>query len=165
MQPSPLAKTDGTVKRDTKMVAQTEVQDNPMVVALDELVDMATEIVRETVRVHGNARAAIEPYTDTVKAMVAERLTHSEKRACGLVNDTEADAVEVLLRASAIKRERSFERRNAQTSRVGWRPRKTSRKRLAEDIAHSIREHEGRQVSDYTTDPELVAMVTQALGW
>jgi hypothetical protein len=33
------------------------------------------------------------------------------------------------------------------------------------DIAHSIREHQGRQVSDYTDDPDLAAMVVKELGW
>lgn len=63
------------------------------------------------------------------------------------------------------KRNRNFERRNAQTSRAGWRPRKTSKARLANDIAESIRTNEGREISHYTVDPELVGMVKRVLGW
>jgi hypothetical protein len=95
------------------MVAQTQTEDNTLAVPMDMMVHMATEIVRETVRVHGDARVAIDPYTDTVKTMVAEQLTHSEKRAAGLITDDATDTVETLLRASSVARERSFERRNA----------------------------------------------------
>lgn len=63
------------------------------------------------------------------------------------------------------KKNRNFERRSAQTSRGGWRPRKTSKTQLARDIAESILSHEGREISDYTVDPELVFMVKRALGW
>jgi hypothetical protein len=63
------------------------------------------------------------------------------------------------------KQNRSFERRNSQTSRAGWRPRKTSQKRLAEDIALSIQAHEGREIAHYTLDLELTSMVKTILGW
>ena len=66
---------------------------------------------------------------------------------------------------SAGKRNRNFERRSAQTSRAGWKPRQTSKPRLARDIAESIRGHEGREIAHYTVDPELVIMVQKALGW
>lgn len=62
-------------------------------------------------------------------------------------------------------RNRNFERRSAQTSRAGWKPRQTSKPRLARDIAESIRAHEGREITHYTLDPELVIMVQKALGW
>lgn len=60
---------------------------------------------------------------------------------------------------------RNHERRNAQTSRTGWRPRQTSKAKLARDIAESMRAHEGRDISYYTLDPELISMVKKALGW
>jgi len=59
---------------------------------------------------------------------------------------------------------RSFERRNAQTSRKGWRPRQTSDKKLAVDIAASLRENPGREVSVYTSNPAVVAMVQELMG-
>jgi hypothetical protein len=62
------------------------------------------------------------------------------------------------------KKNRNFERRNAQTSRRGWKPKQTSRSKLAKDIAASILAHEGREISDYTADPELMVMVKKALG-
>lgn len=62
------------------------------------------------------------------------------------------------------KKNRNFERRSVQTSRAGWKPRQTSKTRLAADIAESIRAHEGREISDYTLDPTLVIMVQRALG-
>lgn len=146
------------------MLAQSLNEINVLTVPVDELVTIATAIVKETVRLHGDARAAIEPYTNTVKNLVAKQLTHSEQKAAGLIPDDETDAIEVLLRAASVKRERSFERRNAQTSRRGWRPRGTSSKKLAEDIAHSIKTNAGRGIGDYTSDPELAIMVQKALG-
>lgn len=146
------------------MIAQDMQKNNSMALPMDMMVNIATEIVRETVRIHGSARAAIEPYTDAVKGQVAARLTYSERKAAGLLRDGEQDTVESLLRAASVARERKRERTNAQTSRMGWKPRKTSNKRLAEDIAHSMREHKGRDISHYTTDPELVGMVKKALG-
>ena len=62
------------------------------------------------------------------------------------------------------KRNRSFERRSAQTSRAGWKPRQTSKARLAKDIAHSIKMHKNRAISDYTLDSELEIMVQMELG-
>src|SRR5687768_578607 len=147
------------------MLAQGLNEINGLTVPADELVTIATAIVKETVRLHGDARAAIQPYTNTVKNLVAKQLTHSERKAAGLIPDDEADSIEVLLRAASVSRERKFERRNAQTSKAGWHPRKTSRRRLAADIAHSMQSNKGRSISDYTTDPELVVMVQSALGW
>lgn len=135
-----------------------------LAVPLDELVDLATAIVKETVRVHADAKAAIEPYTPTVKRLVAERLTYSEKKAAGLLSQDEVDAIEYVLRASAVQRERKYERRSAQTSRAGWRPRKTSKKQLAKDIAASIIGNPGRTVADYGCDAEVAGMVNQILA-
>lgn len=149
--------------KDTKMIAETSPQ-SKLAMPLDELVAMATAIVKETVRVHANAKAAIEPYTHTVKKLVSAQLTYSERKAAGLLSQDEVDAIECVLRASAVKRERNHERRNAQTSRVGWRPRKTSKRRLAQDIVHSIKSNEGRSIRDYTADPELVELVQSALA-
>lgn len=146
------------------MITQDIPKGNSLSISIDMMVNIATEIVKETVRIHGNARIAIEPYTDTVKRLVAERLTYSERKAAGLVADDEQDTVETLLRAASVARERKRERTNAQTSRKGWRPRKTSQKRLAEDIAASMKAHEGRDIEHYTTDPDLIMMV-QKLGW
>ena len=151
--------------KDTLMIARQVGKSNALAMSVDELVRLATCIVKETVRVHGDAQAAIAPYTNVVKNLVSAQLTHSERKAAGLVSEDADDVVEILLRASAVSRERSFERRSAQTSRAGWRPRKTSRKRLVADIVHSMEVNTGRQISDYTTDPELIEMVQKGLGW
>jgi len=145
------------------MVAEI-LPESKLVVPLDELVAIATEIVRENVRLHGDAKAAIEPYTPTVKKLVAANLTYSEKKAAGLLSQDELDAIEYVLRASAVQRERSHERRSAQTSRAGWRPRKTSKKRLAEDIAASMMANPGRTLTDYGCDAEVAGMVNEILA-
>lgn len=154
----------GTKRKDKHMIAHDMPKDNSLAIPMDMMVDMATEIVRETVKIHGDARIAIEPYTDTVKCLVSERLTYSERKAAGLLAENEQDTVEAFLRDAAKRGEKKRERTNAQTSRKGWKPRRTSNRRLAEDIAHSIRSHAGRTISDYTTDPELVGMVQKALA-
>jgi hypothetical protein len=50
-----------------------------------------------------------------------------------------------------------------QCARPGWQPRRTSRRRLAQDIARSIqqaRQHgDLRPIGLYTHDPDLAAMV------
>lgn len=61
-------------------------------------------------------------------------------------------------------RHKKGERQNAQTSRAGWRPRKTSQCRLARDIAQSILDHPGRTPEHYTNDPDLIAQIVDALG-
>ena len=55
------------------------------------------------------------------------------------------------------------QRQNAQTSRRGWKPRKTSEQKLAEDIAHSISTHPGRIIEDYKVNDSLAAMVSELL--
>jgi len=59
-------------------------------------------------------------------------------------------------------------RTNSQTSRKGWRPRKTSDARLAIDIADSIRTHAVAGVNksawDYTSRLELIERVEALLG-
>lgn len=63
---------------------------------------------------------------------------------------------------------KSNTRQNAQTSRKGWRPRKTSDARLANDIAASIMSHaENGTVKtphDYTKRTEIIEMVESLLG-
>jgi hypothetical protein len=62
----------------------------------------------------------------------------------------------------------AHERQNAQTSRRGWKPRKTSDKKLANDIAASIREHRAQGVirnpDHYTERSEIIALVNQLLS-
>lgn len=60
-------------------------------------------------------------------------------------------------------KKRNFERRNAQTSRAGWRPQWNGLRQLAEDIAESMRQHPERNIRHYTTDEELIAMVETVL--
>ena len=59
-------------------------------------------------------------------------------------------------------------RTNAQTSRPGWRPRKGTKRQLARDIAASLQEHRAagrvRCISDYTTCPLTIALVTEELA-
>ena len=59
-------------------------------------------------------------------------------------------------------------RTSAQTSRPGWRPRKSSPAQLARDIAASIRQHRaaGRPaaIANYTTNPITIALVEQELS-
>lgn len=75
------------------------------------------------------------------------------------------DGTMVATHSTDGKKNHKFERRNAQTSRAGWRPRQTSKRRLAIDIAESMRQHVGREITHYTLDPELISMVKQILGW
>lgn len=62
---------------------------------------------------------------------------------------------------------KSNTRQNAQTSRKGWRPKKTSDHRLAIDIADSIRRHAEngvvKSISDYTSRDRIFYMVTALL--
>lgn len=83
----------------------------------------------------------------------------------GRVQQIMLDNTIVANEMSVSNRNHNFERRNAQTSRAGWRPRQTSKARLAKDIADSIRAHQGREITHYTVDPELVSMVQKVLGW
>lgn len=69
------------------------------------LADLAADIVRETMRNGGNAKLALAPYSDAVKALVASKLTHSERKAAGLVAGDEPDPLEAALRAQAENRE------------------------------------------------------------
>lgn len=66
-----------------------------------------------------------------------------------------------------MKTAKSNTRQNAQTSRRGWRPKKTSDHRLAVDIAESIRQHAengvAKSISDYTSREKIVCMVTALL--
>lgn len=59
-------------------------------------------------------------------------------------------------------------RTNAQTSRQGWRPRRTSDTRLARDIADSIRAHAEfgvvKSAWDYTSRMEVLERVETILG-
>jgi hypothetical protein len=59
------------------------------------------------------------------------------------------------------------ERTNFQTSRRGWRPRRTSERRLAQDIAESIRAHGEHGVVksawDYTSRIEVIEAVERIL--
>lgn len=70
---------------------------------------------------------------------------------------------EIVAQAGAPRHQKG-ERKNAQTSRAGWRPRKTSQCRLALDIAQSILDHPGRTPEHYTNDPNLIARIVAALG-
>ena len=60
------------------------------------------------------------------------------------------------------------ERSNFQTSRRGWRPRRTSDAKLARDIANSIKSHAAAGVVksawDYTSRLELIERVEVLLG-
>ena len=67
-------------------------------------------------------------------------------------------------RMPGSKKNRNFERRNAQTSRAGWRPRQTSQIQLAKDIAESMRGHPDREITHYTLDSELISMVQRELS-
>ncbi len=59
-------------------------------------------------------------------------------------------------------------RTNAQTARPGWRPRQRTKRQLARDIVASLREHRAagrvRCISDYTTCPLTIALVTEELA-
>jgi hypothetical protein len=80
-------------------MAQNETNDNEI------LADIAAMIVRETIRIRGDAKLSISPYSDDVKALVAGKLTHSERKAAGLVDPNEPDPLEMALRAHAENRE------------------------------------------------------------
>ncbi len=62
------------------------------------------------------------------------------------------------------------DRRSHQRARPGWRPRRTSQRQLAQDIAESILEH--RELGDtryiqpheFTANPIVQAMVLQLLA-
>lgn len=69
----------------------------------EELVRIAVEIVRETIRRGGNAELAIEPYNDEVRTLIKIELTHSERKAAGLID--EADPLQSALMAMVIRRE------------------------------------------------------------
>ncbi len=132
---------------------------------LDIMVSMALNILRETIRLGHNAKMAIEPYTDTVKKLVAEQLTYSEQKACGLLSDDANDTVQEYLKSMCNHREKkAYERQNVQTSRKGWKPRKTSNRKLARDIADSLRQHPDRTVDFYQVSEEVAAMISDLLA-
>jgi hypothetical protein len=60
------------------------------------------------------------------------------------------------------------ERTNAQTSRRGWRPRRTSDSRLAADIAASIKAHGVNGVikvpTDYSSRLEIIEAIERLLN-
>lgn len=59
---------------------------------------------------------------------------------------------------------RSHERQNAQTSRAGWRPKRTNDYKLVLDIIESMRQNPGRDVRFYTTREKIVKMVNDLIG-
>ncbi|ETW93841.1 MAG: hypothetical protein ETSY1_37470 [Candidatus Entotheonella factor] len=62
------------------------------------------------------------------------------------------------------------DRRSHQTARAGWRPRQTSPRQLAADIANSIRQHRAAgdacwvQPHEFTPNPDIQAMVQALLN-
>jgi len=70
------------------------------------LATIAAHIVRATIRKGGDPKLAIEPYSNTVRKLVAQQLTYSECKAAGLISPKAKDSVEQCLRSSAKKIER-----------------------------------------------------------
>jgi hypothetical protein len=69
------------------------------------LAELAIMITKETVRNHGNAALVVEPYTDEVKVLIKIGLTHSERKAAGLVAPGAQDPRQLALKAMVARRE------------------------------------------------------------
>ena len=66
-----------------------------------DLARIAAQIVRTTIANHGDAKLAIEPYSNAVRRLVARELTHFECREAGLISQNCEDGVETYLRHKA----------------------------------------------------------------